>query len=273
MTRRRPEAALRAARVTVVDSRKKLELLDAQIDAANKGYPSDFDEWRNKTEVVIRQIFGAESPTYKKFEDVEYFPSIYFSGMDTSGYQPAGVLQVISILQSAKLEVELVDGNEPQAVLGDAELTRGDLIFIVHGHNEANKFELSAFLQALTSRAPVILHQQPNRGRVLIEKFEQNAARAGYAVVILSADDEGRGRDGEQLFPRGRQNVVFEMGFFFGALGRQRVAVLYEEGVELPSDVAGLVYIPLDRSGAWKTALARELKDAGIPVDSTALLR
>ena len=72
--------------------------------------------------------------------------------------------------------------------------------------------------------------------------------------------------------PRARQNVVFEMGFFFGALGRERVAVLYEEGVELPSDVDGLVYILLDRSGAWKTAVSREITAAGFQVDLKALI-
>jgi predicted nucleotide-binding protein len=84
--------------------------------------------------------------------------------------------------------------------------------------------------------------------------------------VLLTGDDVG-GLSPDTLEPRARQNVVFEFGFFFGALGRNRVAVLHEEGVELPSDVHGIVYIPLDEAGAWKMLLARELKGASLDVD------
>src|SRR5262245_61982687 len=71
--------------------------------------------------------------------------------------------------------------------------------------------------------------------------------------------------------PRARQNVVFELGFFFGVLGRSHVALLYEEGVERPSDTDGIERIPLDDAGGWKLPLARELDAAGIGVDWSAL--
>jgi predicted nucleotide-binding protein len=171
--------------------------------------------------------------------------------------------------------VELGDAPEDSVVQALAAVEAGEKqIFVVHGHDEANKHELSAFLRDLIGRDPVILHQQPNRGQVLIEKFEANASEAGFAVVILSADDEGKSvASTDPLARRARQNVVFEMGFFFGALGRRNVAVLYEEGVELPSDVTGIAYISLDRAGAWKSLVAREVKDAGIDVNLSALLK
>lgn len=141
----------------------------------------------------------------------------------------------------------------------------------MHGHDDARKHELARFLARVTGEEPVILHEQPNRGRVLIEKFEQSAAGTGFAVVLLTADDMGRTKSDDDEQPRGRQNVVFEMGFFFGALGRERVAVLYEAGVEIIGDVNGLVYIPLDGAGAWKNDLASELSAAGLPVSWEAL--
>ena len=70
----------------------------------------------------------------------------------------------------------------------------------------------------------------------------------------------------------GARNVVFEFGYFVGVLGRPHVAVLYEEGVELPSDVQGLVYIHYDSRGAWKLPLAKELKAAGISVDAEKMI-
>jgi predicted nucleotide-binding protein len=113
----------------------------------------------------------------------------------------------------------------------------------------------------------VILHDQASRGRTLIEKFEEVGSASGFAVAILTADDEGRAKGEEDLHPRGRQNVVFEFGFFVGYLGRAHTVVLYEHGVELPSDLDGLVYIPYDAAGSWKMQLAKELNAAGVDVD------
>jgi len=66
---------------------------------------------------------------------------------------------------------------------------------------------------------------------------------------------------------RARQNVIFEMGFFIGRLGRKYVGVLYEEGVEIPSDYQGVIYILLDSDESWKLRLAKEIKSVGIPLD------
>jgi len=116
-----------------------------------------------------------------------------------------------------------------------------------------------------------VLHEQPNAGLTILEKFENYAGEVSFAVVLLTGDDKGgvRSSDGRNL--RGRQNVIFELGFFFGKLGRTRVAVLLEENVEKPSDIDGLVYIALDQSGAWKYALAKELEAGGIPVDRSLI--
>jgi predicted nucleotide-binding protein len=58
---------------------------------------------------------------------------------------------------------------------------------------------------------------------------------------------------------RGRQNVILEMGYFFGKLGRKNMAILYSPGVELPSDINGLTYILYDDEGLWKVALSKEI--------------
>lgn len=105
----------------------------------------------------------------------------------------------------------------------------------------------------------IVLEEKRSQGRTVIEKFQDHAHDAGYAVVLLTADDEGRRRNTAELRPRARQNVIFELGFFYGTLGRHNVAVLCDEHVELPSDLAGVVYIPLDQAGTWKALLEREL--------------
>jgi predicted nucleotide-binding protein len=146
-------------------------------------------------------------------------------------------------------------------------------VFIVHGHNDAIKESVARFVEKL-GLAAIVLHELPNEGKTIIEKFESHS-QVDYAVVLLTADDEGsvkRGTGASEKSPRARQNVVFELGFFSAKLGRSRVAVLYEQGVEIPSDFSGILYIPIDQSGVWRFQLAKELKTAGLRVDLNAAL-
>ncbi len=140
-------------------------------------------------------------------------------------------------------------------------------IFVVHGRDHHVLHYAVRVLERATDREVIVLHEQPNGGRTLIEKFEDHAAGAAYAIVLLTADDEGGLAGAGARAPRGRQKVVFELGFFFGKLGRRRVSVLLGEGVEKPSDIDGLVYIPLDAGGAWRQELGKDLEAAGVQVN------
>lgn len=139
-------------------------------------------------------------------------------------------------------------------------------MFVVHGHDDGAKETVARYLSKLDLEA-VILHEQPNRGRTVIEKFEAHADVA-FAVVLFTPDDVGHpaGRP-EDAKPRARQNVVLELGFFMAALGREKVCVLYKSGVEVPSDYSGVLYHAMDEAGAWRFLLAREMQAAGLSVD------
>lgn len=143
----------------------------------------------------------------------------------------------------------------------------GEAIFIVHGHALLAREEVRRFLERATSRQIIVLEDEANQGRDVLGKLLDSAKQAAYAVVLLTADDEGRvaGSSGEWS-PRARQNVVLELGLFLGLLGRDKVAALHAPTVEIPSDFLGVVYIKLD-DGGWKMKLATELKNAGIEVD------
>jgi predicted nucleotide-binding protein len=157
----------------------------------------------------------------------------------------------------------------PQAVQGtpQSNTVLSKQVFVVHGHDEATKEKVARFISKLRLE-PMILHEQPNRGRTIIEKFVDHAD-VGYALVLLTADDVGgpKRTDGDNMKSRARQNVVFELGYFTGRLGRERVCALYEGGVEIPSDYEGVVYVPLDEAGAWQFKVAKELKAAGFDTD------
>jgi predicted nucleotide-binding protein len=108
----------------------------------------------------------------------------------------------------------------------------------------------------------VILHEQINGGRTIIQKFEDHGSAAGFAIVIMTPDDVG-GLDKDSLQPRARQNVIGEMFWFAGRLGRERVCALKKGAIEVPTDFAGVGYVDMDASGAWKKDVLRELEHAG----------
>ncbi len=156
--------------------------------------------------------------------------------------------------------------GEPEIIPGD-----GKKIFIVHGHDEEAKYSLARFLEKLGIEV-IILHEQPNQGRTIIEKFE-DYSDVGFAVVLLTPDDLGGPKNSpEDLLPRARQNVIFELGFMIGKLGRERVCALHKGEVEIPSDFSGVLWIRMDAGGAWQLKLARELKAAGFDIDLNRLV-
>jgi len=137
-------------------------------------------------------------------------------------------------------------------------------VFIVHGHDGEAREAVARFLEKIGLEA-IILHEQPNRGRTVIEKVEANSD-VGFAVVLLTPDDEGCTKGG-QPEPRPRQNVLLELGYFIGCLGRDKVCALKRGQLEIPSDFAGVVWETMDDGNSWKLALARELQAAGHEVD------
>ena len=137
-------------------------------------------------------------------------------------------------------------------------------VFVVHGHDEGAKESVARFLTKADFR-PVILHEQANGGRTVIEKLERYS-QVGFAVVILSPDDVG-GPSLGSLQPRARQNVIAELFYFIGKLGRDRVCALMVGEVEIPSDIVGVVYVQFDDRGAWKTDILKEFKALGYDFD------
>ena len=145
-------------------------------------------------------------------------------------------------------------------------------VFVVHGHDEEAKQAVARTLEKLGFKA-IILHEQPNNGRTIIEKFE-DYADVDYAVILYTECDVGRDKEMpvESERYRARQNVVFEHGFFIGKLGRDHVFALVKGDVETPGDISGIVYTPMDCNEAWVVNLAKDMKSAGLPVDLNKLI-
>ena len=161
--------------------------------------------------------------------------------------------RAIQALEDKIADLGEVTSQEPAVV--SAELSKD--VFIVHGHASLAKAEVARLIERAGLNA-VILYEQPNAGRTIIEKFEGHGGSAGFAVVLLTPDDVG-GPDREQLRPRARQNVIGKMFWFAGELGRQRVCALKKGDVEMPFDFADVGYTEMDDRGAWKTELLTPL--------------
>ena len=141
-------------------------------------------------------------------------------------------------------------------------MSLGGRIFLVHGHDGELRESVARVLER-QGIEPIVLMEQANMGSTIIEKFERYSD-VGAAVCLFTGDDivMGDGEDGTQK--RARQNVVFEAGYFIGRLGRMRIVIISESDVDIPSDLAGVLYVNKDD---WRTDLLKELKSMGFEID------
>jgi len=169
-------------------------------------------------------------------------------------------------LQSIEHKLDLYERALPP-VVSDRSYPLGTDIFVVHGHDEAATQSAARVIEKFGLRA-IILREQPDGGRTIIEKLEEESSEVGFAVVLITPDDVGApSAQPEETKNRARQNVIFELGFFVGSLGRRRVCVLHKGHVDIPSDYHGVIYVPMDAGDGWKLKLAGEIANAGIDVD------
>lgn len=195
-----------------------------------------------------------------------YMPPTQISKNDQTVKEIFRLANKIASLSDDEFDKLKPSGKRPETAHQE-RLNDTNRIFIVHGRDEAAKSSVARFLEKLELK-PVILHEQPNQGRTIIEKISDYSDVA-FAVVLLTADDKGGliSCSSEELQLRARQNVIFELGYFIGKLERHRVCVLYKKGVEIPSDYKGVLFIPLDDADVWKSLLVKEMKESGIAID------
>lgn len=177
----------------------------------------------------------------------------------------------IGVLKSDEQYIEKYEKaiQESKKNKSGKESTFSNRVFVVHGRDNEKKEACARTLERMGLEA-VILHEQANKGKTIIEKFEEYSD-VGFAVVLMTPDDVG-GLRSEKPQNRARQNVVFELGYFIGKLGRNRVMALVDGNIEIPTDISGVAYTGLDPQGFWKIALAKELKNASYNIDMNLLV-
>lgn len=251
----------------------------------------EFKVWRHYTRTSIRNIFGENSDNLKRFRQISYFPKTpkamviggirYLDPGPSSDYRKKvvftkGLQEAKWMLSSMIKEIDNYwpdsrDEKNQTDVTSDKSID-SDRVFVVHGRDEGAKHSVARFVEQL-GLEPIILEEQPSKGRTIISKFLEESTDIGFAIILLTPDDEGKQRGSEdELKPRARQNVVLELGFFLAFLGQERVCALTKGGVEIPSDYDGVIYIPLNDSNDWKFRLVHELSAAGFNVDANRIL-
>lgn len=242
----------------------------------------EFMMWRRSTRLAISNTFGDSSQHLDEFQRLGF--DSYFilvgDGYDMSGAVNAyreGMVSATALLKSMLDEIDEYweDDNSSQPAFATGETPEQGLsnrVFVVHGRDEGLKETVARFLESLDLEA-VILHEQPNEGRTIVEKFE-DYSDVRFAVIICTPDDVGALASNEtNLRFRPRQNVVLELGFFLAKLGRSRVCPLVKGELEMPTDYDGVLYVQMEGSEDWRTKLAIEMKSAGLPVDLNRLAR
>lgn len=281
---RTPEIA--SAKLSIDQLKAAIPKLDRRINdlesfdvrALQERWDPAVEALAQKTDGTLQEILGHGTIEYNEYPvgSLDTLPLSVIGG----GHAPAeiqkgyskGIARAVAKLRTLKsLFEERIADAVAQSPGGETSVQSqkqpdSRRVFVVHGHDDGAKETVARFLAQLNLQ-PVILHEQPNQGKTVIEKIEANSDVA-FAIVIFTADDIGHPAAApEKAAPRARQNVVLELGFFMSSLGRHRVCVLYENGVEVPSDYAGVVYVPFDDGGAWRLLVARELKAAGVEID------
>lgn len=217
---------------------------------------------------VLDRCFGTGTPAHGRFNSASSLRALRHGAAAEMQAQIADrIKHSVALLEEAQRELreDLEDVQlAPQgSILAQVPVSRR--VFVVHGHDGEARETVARYLHTLDFE-PVILHEQANQGRTVIEKIEAQSD-VKFAVVLLTPDDVGRSVKEDELKPRTRQNVLLELGYFIGKLGRDKVCALKRGNPDIPSDFAGVVWENMDDGGGWRLSLARELKAAGHEVD------
>jgi predicted nucleotide-binding protein len=245
--------------MTRISRQKALSKIEGYLEKLNqmeKMSYQDGEELREEMNVSIRTFIPlAFEDGEKKVKDFDEYVNSYVVpvGREKSPKEEqedyiGRVRDARKFLVAWKEELEMTE--DTYQVIKD-NLIDSKRVFIVHGHDEQAKLELENIITRLNLE-PIILHRKPDKGRTIIEKFETESKSTDYAFVLLTPDDECLSSDEEtgetRKIKRARQNVVLELGFFIGSLGREKVCPIYKKGVELPSDITGVLYKSYEKS-------------------------
>ena len=229
-----------------------------------------FQAWKIKAERFLVKKYGEKSLEHNKFLDTHFSPLLWdFDNeeqdrIDSIKTCRDGLLSCKAVFGTYLEDME--DEKDAYTLGKTIKSETMNKIFIVHGHDGELKQSIARIIEKQGIEA-IILSEQANKGRTIIEKFE-DYSDVGGAICLFTADDLGRAKKDSSDNTRARQNVVLETGYFMGKLGRDHIVILADNGIEIPSDLSGIVYTDTQ---SWKIDLLKELRAMGYTVDFNKL--
>lgn len=230
-------------------------------------------KWYDETCKVLDHVFVKGGSNYFYVSSGFEVSSNYYSNgrhlRDMNIPRAAGILRRL---------IKLIDEKHSSGINNNLEKSPGLLlepinnkVFVVHGHDESLREKVERLIEKI-GLEPVVLNKKANEGKTILEKIEAHSG-VDFAVVLFTPDDiGGAAKLQKHDETRPRQNVLLELGYFWGKIGRNRVCLLNAIGSNISSDLSGLGYVSVDERGAWRIELIRELRRAGYSVDANEIL-
>lgn len=250
-----------------MDWQNKLRKLYNEIDELknkDSSSDSDFKAWKTDVQLCLSGLYGENSIQFKNFNSRHFSPMVI--GGNTDWHKP-----YVRDLETTKKEFERYIGDfedESETAYAKDKRITNNKVFIVHGHDGELKEKVARRLEQQGIEA-IILSEQANRGKTIIEKLEAYSD-VHAAIILFTSDDLGAAKEEKENEKyRARQNVVFESGYFMGYLGRENIIMIADENVEIPGDLSGMVYTTRD---SWEFEMLKELNAAGMKVNMNKLL-
>ena len=238
--------------------------IDVLIEHRVRSSSQEFISWKTRAERFLRTYYGENSKEVVDFGNTHFSLMIYTFNETASDYIEACKSGLVK--SKAVFEVYLEELKENDVTQADKNTQNNNIskskVFVVHGHDEALKQEVARLIEK-QGLETIILSEQANHGKTIIEKFEENTD-VGAAICLFTGDDYGKAKDTVDNHLRARQNVVFEAGYFMGKLGRENVILIANSEIEIPSDLQGVVYTN-DKS--WRIDVLKELREIGYTID------
>ena len=237
-------------------------------DFSNKFWGS-YENYVNKYNLLLKDLQSLGFFKEMKFiEQVPFSDQAFDSGF--TKHEQAKLREVTnesnSLLQKVKLLL-----SPPKSDNRMNNQVRSNKIFVIHGHDNEMKSDVTQTLQKL-DLDPIILHETPNSEQTLIEKIS-DYAHVSFAVVLVSPDDLAypEEKTPDEAKYRANQNVIFELGYFLGRLGRQNVIAIYrkKKDFKIPNDYNGVLWI--EYKSGWYFELIKELQACNFEVDANKL--
>ena len=149
----------------------------------------DFRLWSDYNSELLKQSFDNPNNEYlKEYDDRGSWIGLYSDyrrdpskAVQDSFEKVEKKLEELTMIHSkiSLIKSEVPEGNTKESI---TEIDRNK-VFIVHGHDEAAKFETARFVEKLGFE-PIILHEQVNSGQTIIEKIENNT-NVGFGIVLF----------------------------------------------------------------------------------------